>query len=132
MPRYLIPVSFLLLSLVTSCTGQATEAATAPAVQDLSVTAFAEKMQAPQVVILDVRTPAETAQGKIEGAREIDYRAPDFAQQIAELDPEPTYLVYCQSGGRSSAAAAQMSELGFTDVYNLVGGYRAWAAARAE
>lgn len=78
------------------------------------------------IVLLDVRTPAETARGVIATARQIDYQAADFKDQIAALDRDKTYLVYCQSGGRSARAANLMQELGFPTIYELKNGYSRW------
>ncbi len=97
-----------------------------PAYQNLSPDEFAARMQDGNVVILDVRTPGEVAGGKIDGAVELDFRDPDFAAKVAALDREPTYLVYCASGGRSSQTCELMSEAGFKKTYNLEGGYTAW------
>lgn len=76
------------------------------------------------VVILDVRTDEEVAEGMIDGAIQVDYRNANFRNQIALLDTSKTYIVYCRSGGRSSAASKMMTEeLGFKKVKNLLGGY---------
>lgn len=101
--------------------------ATAPAYENLSPAEFAERMRGENVVILDVRTPGEIQGGKIEGAVEMDFRDPEFASKIGALDREPTYLVYCAVGGRSSQACEMMQDAGFQKVYNLEGGYTAWA-----
>lgn len=79
------------------------------------------------VTILDVRTPQEFADGHIAGAVNIDVSSPDFAQQVAELDPEGTYAVYCRSGNRSRAAMAVMQDAGLADVFGLEGGIGALA-----
>ncbi len=94
--------------------------------QDLSPAEFADRIGGENTVLLDVRTPGETANGIIEGAIEMDYRAPDFAEQIKSLDPNKTYLVYCASGGRSGKTCGMLNEAGFDKVYNLKGGYSAW------
>lgn len=62
--------------------------------------------------VIDVRTPDEFAAGHVEGALLIDVSAPDFAERIAELDPEGEYLVYCRSGNRSAQAVATMRDTG--------------------
>lgn len=80
----------------------------------------------PELVILDVRTPDETAEGMIDGAIEIDYKSDDFEKKVAQLDRNKTYLVYCRSGSRSNKAAQLMAKLGFTDLYLLSGGYLEW------
>ena len=87
---------------------------------------FAELIGRPNTVLLDVRTPGETRNGIIEGARELDFRSPDFEQAVSELPRDKTYLVYCASGGRSSQTCERMTEMGFDRVYNLEGGYSAW------
>lgn len=93
---------------------------------NLDVAAFKEKMKEPGVVILDVRTPEETALGMIEGAIEIDFYGDNFESEIEKLDPEKTYLVYCRSGNRSAKTCNLMASKGFKHCYNLLGGYNAW------
>jgi phage shock protein E len=80
--------------------------------------------------VIDVRTPAETAQGLIAGAIEMNLQAPDFRARIDELDRGGSYLLYCRIGNRSAEAAAIMRDLGFTDVIDG-GGYAALMAAGA-
>lgn len=80
------------------------------------------------LVILDVRTPQEFAAGHVEGAIMIDFYAEDFAQQIAELDPDVPYLLYCNSGNRSGQTVPLLHELGFSDVADVDGGIQAWLA----
>lgn len=69
-------------------------------------------------VIIDVRTPAEFADGHLDGAVNIDVQSPDFEQQISALDPAGDYIVYCRSGNRSGQAIDRMSALGFTALTN--------------
>lgn len=94
--------------------------------EDIDAATFRSKMQADNTVILDVRTPGETQEGMIENAVAIDFTAPDFLEKIGQLDKDKTYLVYCQSGGRSARACEKMSDLGFQKLYNLEGGYMVW------
>ena len=62
--------------------------------------------------VIDVRTPQEYDAGHVEGAELIDIQGPDFSDQVAALDTEGEYVVYCRSGNRSAAAAAQMEAAG--------------------
>lgn len=80
-------------------------------------------------VILDVRTPEEFAEGHVEGAVMIDFYEPDFAEQIAGLDRDGSYLLYCRSGNRSEQARTLMADLGFSDVADVEGGIVAWTEA---
>ena len=85
----------------------------------------------PGVVIVDVRTPTEYAAGHVAGAINLEVQAADFATKLADLDPQGTYALYCQSGRRSGLAASQMEKAGFTDVTNLKGGIADLQAAGA-
>lgn len=76
------------------------------------------------LVVIDVRTPEEVSQGKIEGALEIDFRSKEFKQKIDALDRNVPYMVYCHAGGRSKAAMQIMKDMGFVRVYDLKDGYR--------
>jgi len=80
------------------------------------------------VLLLDVRTPAEVAEGIIEGAIAIDFFANDFQTQISTLDKDTNYFVYCRSGNRSGQACQMMDQLGFKSLVNLEGGILAWNA----
>jgi rhodanese-related sulfurtransferase len=81
------------------------------------------------LVVLDVRTPEEFAAGHLDGATMLDFYEPDFADRLAELDPDVPYLLYCRSGNRSGQTAQLMREFGFTDVAEIDGGIVAWDAA---
>jgi phage shock protein E len=81
------------------------------------------------LVILDVRTPEEFAEGHLDGAVMIDFYEADFADRLGELDPEVPYLLYCRSGNRSGQTTAIMRDLGFTDVAGVDGGIVAWSGA---
>lgn len=81
------------------------------------------------LVVLDVRTPEEVAAGALPGAINIDLSSPDFTRQVAELDHDVPYFVYCRSGNRSAQAVKIMQDLGFTEIYELDGGILDWAEA---
>lgn len=84
-----------------------------------------ELKNAPNAVILDVRTKGEYQAGKIPGAINMDLMSADFQSRIAGLDKDKTYFVYCHSGNRSGQACHLMSSKGLK-VYNLAGGIISW------
>lgn len=93
----------------------------------LDAAAFQAKMTTlNNKILLDVRTPAEIAQGKIENAQELDFYGSNFDAELDKLDKTRPVMVYCKSGGRSGKAAAKLRAKGFTEVYDLKGGYSAW------
>ena len=129
--RMLRTLSSLLLCLAllaTACGGDTSEPGE---LRLVSVQEGAEIQAEPpsDLVILDVRTPEEFAEGHLEGAVMIDFYDLDFADQLAELDPDVPYLLYCRSGNRSGQTLALMEELGFTDVADVDGGINQWQAA---
>ncbi len=103
----------------------------APGVRVVSATVGAAIQADPpdDLVILDVRTPEEFAEGHLEGAVMVDFYEADFTDRLAELDPDVPYLLYCRSGNRSGQTAELMKELGFSDVADVDGGILAWAAS---
>lgn len=78
------------------------------------------------LVVLDIRTPEEFAAGRLADSVNIDFYAPDFADQIGTLDREAPYVLYCRSGNRSDSAASLMRDLGFSEVYEIDGGIVSW------
>ena len=96
---------------------------------DLSVTEFSAKIAEAGVITLDVRTPGEFAEGYIKGARLINFQSGNFENEIAALDKNATYAVYCRSGNRSGQAVKVMQDAGFTNVFNMNGGVIDWANA---
>lgn len=82
----------------------------------------------PYFVILDIRTPDEYASGYIEGSTNLDYYAQSFSDDLADLEKENTYLIYCRTGRRTAEALEMMKELGFMEVYNMMGGITGWEA----
>lgn len=99
------------------------------AVTDIGAQQLIEVAESGEVVVLDVRTPQEYAEGHVPGALNIDIASPTFAEQIAALPTDETYVVYCRSGNRSAQAAQQMVQAGFTDVYNVDAGLATLASA---
>lgn len=70
-------------------------------------------------VIIDVRTPAEFAEGHVEGAINLDLEGGVFESEYSKLDPSKSYIVYCRSGRRSGVAASILKDNGFVDIVDL-------------
>ena len=81
------------------------------------------------VIVLDVRTPKEFAEGHLAGAHNIDFLADTFSSEVEKLDPEKTYLIHCRSGSRSGKSLAVFRELKFKKIYHLTSGYLGWVEA---
>jgi rhodanese-related sulfurtransferase len=94
---------------------------------------FADKLKnGSGVMIIDVRTPEEFAQGHLKNAINIDFNSENFTSEISKLDKSKTTLIYCLSGGRSGKALTQMKSDGFKEVYNMQGGILKWKSESRE
>ena len=100
--------------------------------KNVAANEFKQLIAKGDVVVIDVRTPNEFAQGHIQGAKLINLYDPNFNAKIADLDKGATTLVYCKSGRRSANAMRKMKSAGFSTVYNLSGGIMSWMSAGGE
>lgn len=123
--RFLI--SLLLLS---ACSTQQAQQSTTESLLNVSATQ-ALISKDPKIVLLDVRTPEEFAEGHLAKAQNVDFKNANFSEQISKLDPNQSYLLYCASGRRSAAAKELMAAKGFTHLYELQGGISAWSSQNA-
>lgn len=90
-------------------------------------------------ILIDVREPAEYAQGHLPGAVNLPRGVLEFqihahpamactaSQALAA--PDRALVLYCLTGGRSALAADSLQALGFTRVRSLAGGLTAWRNA---
>ncbi len=78
------------------------------------------------LVVLDIRTPEEFNEARLADAIMVDFYADDFAAQLDTLDKDVPYVLYCNSGNRSSDAVKTMKDLGFVEVYEIDGGIVNW------
>lgn len=139
MPRLLAASLVAIAIALSGCT--ATQPSASPSVAVGSAHQLAEELDAKQfhdltqtdgVVILDVRTPEEFADGHIDGAINIDVNSSRFAEEVNKLDQAVTYAIYCRSGNRSQVALDSMKAGGFESLHHLAGGVGAWQAAGFE
>lgn len=96
---------------------------------NVDVDGFATLIADSSVVVLDVRTAAEFAEGHIQEAILIDQGQSDFVEKAkAALPTDKTIAIYCRSGRRSANAAGKLADIGYKCV-NLKGGIIAWKDA---
>ncbi len=92
-----------------------------PGAYTVSADEAVDLIEAGEHMIIDVRTPAEYDEAHIVGALNIDVNGADFAERIADLDPEQPYLLYCRSGNRSAQAASQMEDIDIEEIADAGG-----------
>jgi len=120
--------------LLTACSEQGAETSEPSAdaqskwnVKDVDA-ATAQKLLAgnKELRVLDVRTPEEYAEGHIAGALNVDFKAANFAEELAKLDKDQAYILHCRSGGRSTKALPILKDNHFSTIYHLNNGFNDW------
>lgn len=92
--------------------------------KEISTTELANRLKnGESPIIVDVREPAEWAEGHIAGAKHIPLG--QLIERMDELDKNQEMILICRSGGRSGLACELLSENGF-DVVNMTGGIMSW------
>lgn len=95
-----------------------------PKIDDVTSAQLVEMLgQHPAPFVLDVRTPAEFAQGHIHGAVLIPVT--ELATRMDEVPVDREIVTVCHSGNRSTMAAKQLSKAGYR-VKNLQHGMMRW------
>jgi rhodanese-related sulfurtransferase len=92
----------------------------------ISAVQMLELVKLEDVHLIDVRTPAEFAEGHIENAKNIDFYSANFDLQIDALDKSKPVILYCKSGGRSAKCVSKLNLKGFKVIYDLQGGINHW------
>jgi len=98
-------------------------------VREVSVEDARRKLNSGKARVIDVREESEWNAGHVRGAeylgkgvieRDIEARVPD---RNAEL------ILYCGGGFRSALSADNLQKMGYSNVYSMAGGWRAWQAS---
>lgn len=99
----------------------------------VDVAEFSKAISDTSYVVLDVRTPAEHAEGHIPGTHfNIDVLEDSFTElALKMLAKDKPVALYCRSGNRSKNAARILAEKGY-QVLELGTGFRGWTAAGQE
>jgi len=100
-----------------------------PRVKEIDLQEAVEKSHQPGAVLVDVREDHEWIHGRAAGAVHL-------GKGIIERDIEATYpdattplLCYCGGGYRSVLVADALQKMGYTNVFSVIGGYKAWKDA---
>ena len=124
--------SLLVLFALIACSNKQSEEKNDGSFQTINVKEFKTLLAEKEGILVDVRTANEVAQGKIPNAQHIDWFDEAFAQKMSKLDKSKPIFVYCAVGGRSKKAMDKLQFMGFKEVYNLDGGFKAWKAVGFE
>jgi NADPH-dependent 2,4-dienoyl-CoA reductase/sulfur reductase-like enzyme/rhodanese-related sulfurtransferase len=84
----------------------------------------------PNELLLDVRTVKEFYTGHISGS--VNIPVDDLRNHLYEIPKDKKIYIYCQIGLRGYLAQRILLQSGYTEVYNISGGYKLWEACTAE
>ena len=87
----------------------------------------------PKTLVVDVREPAEWAEGHIPGALHVPRGMLEAKADLEYANREPRLadrsqpiILHCASGARSALGADVLQQMGFTNVCSMAGGIAAW------
>lgn len=102
-------------------------------IREVSVEETQQRMTAnPEAKLVDVREDNEWNEAHAKGAihlgkgiieRDIEATVPDKSTEL---------ILYCGGGFRSALAADVLQNMGYTNVYSMAGGWKAWKESGAE
>jgi rhodanese-related sulfurtransferase len=85
------------------------------------------RAERPELVVIDVREPAEWMAGHIEGAVHLPML--EIVKRRTEVPADRPKAVLCAGGLRSSTVISALTQAGLTHFYNVTGGMSAWLRA---
>jgi rhodanese-related sulfurtransferase len=129
MKKFFIVV-FMTLTLVSALSGCVARSPEKAQYTDISVQQAKEMIDTGEVFILDVRTQEEYNAGHIRNSTLIPVQ--DLSKRLNEVPRDRDILVYCKTGGRSTAASEILVNNGFARIYNMKGGITEWTKAGYE
>lgn len=89
-----------------------------------------ERMQQDaNILVLDVRTPAEYAAGHVPGAINIPHESIAAQLELLQRHRDQPVVLYCQSGRRATLAAEVLERAGFSGLKHLTGDMPGWREA---
>lgn len=95
----------------------------------ITAVALAEKLAAPLApTVVDVRSEKEWASGHVYGSVNIPLN--HLRARVTQIATERSVVVHCEGGYRSAIAASVLANAGRSDVLDMVGGFKAWAASK--
>ena len=102
-------------------------------IKEVTVAETQDRMkQNPAAKLIDVREDNEWDSAHAEGAihlgkgiieRDIETTVPDKATEL---------ILYCGGGYRSALAADALQQIGYTNVFSMAGGWKAWRESGGE
>jgi phage shock protein E len=89
----------------------------------------AAKSKSGNAVIIDVRDKDEWDEGHISGAIHMSRGTIELDIEEKVPDTNAMIICHCGGGGRGALATESLQKMGYKNVHNMAGGFKAWKAA---
>jgi molybdopterin/thiamine biosynthesis adenylyltransferase/rhodanese-related sulfurtransferase len=121
-----MPTTFVGFSMVTMPSFRDLLAQTKAKIREVDTAEAERAIAVPGTVVLDVREPDEYEQGAVPGAVHIPRGHLESQVESRLADRDAPVVVYCAGGTRSAFAADTLTQLGYTNVVSMNGGFNKW------
>lgn len=118
-----------LVLIATACSPSNGATKNADGYVDISVEQLATMLQSKDFTFINVHIPYEGEIAQTDLFIPFD-RIADYVDQLPDKDAP--IVLYCRSGRMSTDAAKALVNLGYTNVFEVDGGFNAWKAAGYE
>jgi|SRR5437867_3092815 len=98
-------------------------------ITEISPQDAAAKLKSGEAVIVDVRDKDEWDEGHIPGALHMSRGTIELEVEEKVPDMSAMIICHCGGGGRGALATESLQKMGYKNVRNLAGGFKAWKAA---
>ena len=98
-------------------------------ITEISPQDAAAKLKTGEAVIVDVRSKDEWDEGHVPGAIHMSRGTIELDIEENVPDPNAVIICHCGGGGRGALATESLQKMGYENVRNMAGGFKAWKAA---
>jgi len=101
-------------------------------IKEMNVAETRDRLAAnPQAKLIDVREDNEWNEAHAAGAEHLGKGIIERDIEAAVPDKSTELILYCGGGYRSALAADVLQEMGYTNVWSMAGGWKAWKESGA-
>ena len=124
-----LALPFACTTTTETMTTKEMEAKARECIEEISVADAKGELDAGKAIFLDVREPDEYEKGHIPNAKHLPRGLIEYKIEKTIPDKSARVIAYCKVGGRGCLATDTLCRLGYTNVANMAGGWKAWVNA---
>ena len=92
--------------------------------KDITVETLKNKIKDSEIMIIDIRDQDSYRKDSIPNS--INYKSIDIIKLAEKRNKQLNIIIYCYRGNSSRKVASFLSDSGFNNIFNLIGGFNAW------